>query len=137
MNKSEQIAYEQGRLLIRESIAEGFAICVWRGDKAGAVAVDAFLGCGLSQAWAPPGTRGFRASGSPGMTDAARWLRVVEARCANRALVDDPVTRSILADAACVAQTTGFAARAWQFADGSWLLAGRGETRVVAQEGAR
>ena len=41
MNKSEQIAYEQGRLLIRESIAEGFAICVWRGDKAGAVAVDA------------------------------------------------------------------------------------------------
>ena len=71
------------------------------------------------------------------MTDAAIWLRIVQARRANRALADDAVSRSILADAACVAQTTGFAARAWQFADGSWLLADRGETRVVAQEGAR
>jgi len=40
MNKAEQIAYEQGRLLIREAIVEGFAICLWRGDKAGAKPVD-------------------------------------------------------------------------------------------------
>ena len=40
MNKSEQIAYEQGRLLCREALAEGFGLVVWRGDKAGSGAVD-------------------------------------------------------------------------------------------------
>jgi hypothetical protein len=40
MNKSEQIAYEQGRLLAREAIAAGFALPVWRGDKGAARSVD-------------------------------------------------------------------------------------------------
>lgn len=40
MSRSEQIAYETGRLFVREAIVEGFPICVWRGDKAGAKAVD-------------------------------------------------------------------------------------------------
>lgn len=40
MNCHEQIAYEQGRLLIREAIAGGFALPGWRGDKVGAWMVD-------------------------------------------------------------------------------------------------
>lgn len=40
MSRSEQIAYEQARLFVREAIAEGFAICIWRGDKAGSKPVD-------------------------------------------------------------------------------------------------
>jgi hypothetical protein len=40
MSTSEQIAYECGRLLVREAIAEGFALPVWRGDKAGCGPVD-------------------------------------------------------------------------------------------------
>lgn len=40
MSRAEQVAYEQGRLLAREAIAEGFGLPVWRGDKAGCVPVD-------------------------------------------------------------------------------------------------
>jgi hypothetical protein len=63
MNKSEQIAYEQGRLLCREALAEGFELVVWLGDKAGAGAVDelwnevcAKLGRRVTpEAWLPDG----------------------------------------------------------------------------------
>lgn len=40
MSRNEQIAYEQGRLTVREAIAAGLGLIVWRGDKAGARAID-------------------------------------------------------------------------------------------------
>ncbi len=44
MSRSEQIAYESARLLVREAIVEGFAIPIWRGDKAGALVIDELWG---------------------------------------------------------------------------------------------
>ncbi len=40
MSKSEQMGYEQGRLLVREAMAEGFGLPIWCGDKAGCGPVD-------------------------------------------------------------------------------------------------
>ncbi len=40
MSDIDQMAYEQGRLLVREAIAEGFPLHVWHGDKATCGQVD-------------------------------------------------------------------------------------------------
>ena len=59
------------------------------------------------------------------MTLATYWRLICETRCTAGAasLVDDPICRSILADASVETLTTGFRGRAWKFEDGSTLIA--------------
>jgi hypothetical protein len=63
------------------------------------------------------------------MTTAQYWHQVCRAR-STRPLIDDPVSRSILADAACAVHTTGYNGRMWVFADQSRILVTT-ETEVV------